>query len=85
MSKTAYRVLTAWAAEKFTAEMIAEEGLDREIIGVSRDEAFPPQTLAKPAFSYHDDVEKFIASQPDLVLVRPMISLGYPDFVKAGT
>ena len=74
------RIISLYAAH---TENLFSLGLDREIIGVSRDEAFPPQTLAKPAFSYHDDVEKFIAAQPDLVLVRPMISLGYPGFVKA--
>ena len=74
------RIICLYAAH---TENLFSLGLDREIIGVSRDEAFPPQTLAKPAFSYHDDVEKFIAAQPDLVLVRPMISQGYPNFVNA--
>ena len=49
-------------------------GLNAQIIGVC------PSDLAtgKPVFSYHDGLEKFLAAQPDLVLVRPMIDRGYP-------
>ncbi|RLJ03932.1 MAG: hypothetical protein DRP08_02745 [Candidatus Aenigmatarchaeota archaeon] len=57
-------------------------GLSDEIIGVSRNEAFPPEVLRKPVFSYHDDPEKFIGMRPDLVLIRPMIDRGYRPFVK---
>jgi iron complex transport system substrate-binding protein len=56
-------------------------GLDREIIGVSENEAYPPQAMTKPIFSYHDDAEKFIAARPDLVLIRPMIARGYKDLI----
>jgi iron complex transport system substrate-binding protein len=52
-------------------------GLDAEIIGVSASETYPEKALAKPAFSYHDDLEKFLAARPDLVLIRPMIDRGY--------
>ncbi|MDR3557536.1 MAG: ABC transporter substrate-binding protein [Syntrophobacteraceae bacterium] len=74
------RIISLYGAH---TENLFSLGLDKEIIGVSPDEAFPPQTMHKPVFSYHDDVEKFIAAKPDLVLVRPMITLGYPNFVKA--
>ena len=56
-------------------------GLDNEIIGVSRHEDYPPQALQKPIYSYRDDPEKFLAAQPDLVLLRPMIDRGYPQLV----
>jgi iron complex transport system substrate-binding protein len=56
-------------------------GLDKEIIGVSKNEVYPPPAMTKEVFSYHDDAEKFIAAQPDLVLIRPMIANAYPDFV----
>jgi iron complex transport system substrate-binding protein len=52
------------------------------LIGVSPHEDFPPEALQKPVFSYHDDPEKFLAARPDLVLVRPMIDRGYPQFVQ---
>ncbi len=56
-------------------------GLNREIIGVSRDETYPPMAMTKPVFSYHDDAEKFLAAGPDLVLIRPMIARGYKNLV----
>jgi iron complex transport system substrate-binding protein len=74
------RIISLYGAH---TENLFSLGLDQEIIGVSANEAFPPKTLKKAVFSYHDDIEKFIASNPDLVLVRPMITQGYPDFVKA--
>jgi iron complex transport system substrate-binding protein len=57
-------------------------GLDQEIIGVTRNEAYPPRALLKPVFSYHDDPEKFLAARPDLILIRPMIDRGYPQLVQ---
>ncbi len=57
-------------------------GLTSEIIGVSVHDRFPPQVDSKKKFSYHDDPEKFLAARPDLVLIRPMIDNGYPDFVR---
>ncbi|MGB9499002.1 MAG: ABC transporter substrate-binding protein [Dissulfuribacterales bacterium] len=56
-------------------------GLDKEIIGVSKNEAYPARATKKPVFSYHDDAEKFIAARPDLVLIRPMIAGGYINLV----
>ncbi len=56
-------------------------GLDDEIIGVSKNEAYPPMTMKKPVFSYHDDAEKFIAARPDLILIRPMIARAYKNLI----
>ena len=56
-------------------------GLDREVIGVSRHETYPPRALVKQVFSYREDPERFLAVRPDLVLIRPMIDRGYPQFV----
>ena len=56
-------------------------GLENEVIGVSRHETYPPQALEKPTFSYREDPERFLAVRPDLVLIRPMIDRGYPQFV----
>ena len=52
------------------------------VIGVSPHEDYPPEAVRKPVFSYHDDPEKFLAARPDLVLTRPMIDRGYPQFVQ---
>jgi iron complex transport system substrate-binding protein len=72
------RVISLYGAH---TENLFALGLTEEIIGVSPHEDFPPQAAGKPVFSYHDDPEKFIAAQPDLVLVRPMIDRGYPKFI----
>jgi len=57
-------------------------GLEDQIIGVSVNDTFPEQVHGKKKFSFHDDPEKFIAAMPDLVLIRPMIDNGYPQFVR---
>ncbi|UCD79108.1 MAG: ABC transporter substrate-binding protein [Desulfobacterales bacterium] len=72
------RVISLYGAH---TENLFSLGLIDEIIGVSQHEDFPPQAMSKPVFSYHDDPEKFIAARPDLVLIRPMIDRGYPQFV----
>ena len=72
------RVISLYGAH---TENLFSLGLDHEIIGVSRHDDYPPQALAKPVFSYHDDPEKFMAAGPDLVLIRPMIDRGYPQFI----
>ena len=57
-------------------------GLKNKIVGVSNNEVFPPDALLKKKFSYHDDPEKFLATRPDLVLIRPMIDRGYSNLIK---
>ncbi|MBT8338629.1 MAG: ABC transporter substrate-binding protein [Desulfatitalea sp.] len=52
-------------------------GAGGQIIGRARHDDWPPDAAAKPVFSYHDHLEKFLAVQPDLVLIRPMIDRGY--------
>jgi len=52
-------------------------GLDSEIIGVTRSDTFPEKALNKSVFSQRDDPEKFLAENPDLILIRPMLDRGY--------
>ena len=78
VSKPYQRIISLYGAH---TENLFSLGLDKEIIGVSRHERFPAQALTKPVFSYHNDPEKFLAARPDLVIVRPMIDRGYPQFV----
>ena len=73
------RIISLYGAH---TENLFALGLNREIIGVSRHEAYPPEATRKPAFSYHDDAERFLAVHPDLVLIRPMIARGYPSLLK---
>ena len=72
------RIISLYGAH---TENLFSLGLDREIIGVSENEAYPPQAMTRPIFSYHDDAEKFIAARPDLVLIRPMIAQGYKNLI----
>jgi iron complex transport system substrate-binding protein len=68
------RIISLYAGH---TENLFSLGLDSEIIGVSPSETYPEKALEKPVFSYHDDLEKFLAARPDLVLIRPMIDRGY--------
>jgi len=72
------RIISLYGAH---TENLFSLGLDREITGVSENEAYPPQAMTRPIFSYHDDAEKFIAARPDLVLIRPMIAQGYKNLI----
>jgi iron complex transport system substrate-binding protein len=73
------RVISLYGAH---TENLFALGAGHLVIGASPHEDFPPEARQKPVFSYHDDPEKFLAARPDLVLVRPMIDRGYPQFVK---
>jgi iron complex transport system substrate-binding protein len=79
VSRPFKRIISLYGAH---TENLFQLGLDREIIGVSRNEAYPPRALTKPVFSYHEDPEKFLSARPDLVLIRPMIDRGYPQLVQ---
>ncbi len=73
------RIVSLYAAH---TENCFALGLDQEVIGVGRTDDYPPAAVAtRPRFSYREDAERIIAARPDLVLVRPMISRGYPAFV----
>ena len=72
------RIISLYGAH---TENLFNLGLDDKIVGVSRHESYPPQALNKPVFSYREDPEKFLAVRPDLVVIRPMIDRGYPQFI----
>ncbi|MEW6260423.1 MAG: ABC transporter substrate-binding protein [Thermodesulfobacteriota bacterium] len=74
ISQPFQRIISLYGAH--TENLFAIGCADR-IVGVSPNEAFPLEATRKPVFSYHDDLEKFLAARPDLVLIRPMIERGY--------
>jgi len=78
--KSFKRIISLYGAH---TENLFNLGLGEKIIGVSRHETYPPDASHKPVFSYHDDPERFIAARPDLVIIRPMIDRGYPQFISA--
>ncbi len=73
------RIISLYGAH---TENLFALGLDRNIIGVSRNDNYPEAARKKTDFSYHDDPEKFLAARPDLVLIRPMIDHGYAALVQ---
>lgn len=74
------RIISLYAAH---SENLFELGLDEEIVGVSRQEDYPAHAMEKNAFSARDGVERFLAAEPDLVLIRPMLDRGYPGLWRA--
>jgi iron complex transport system substrate-binding protein len=73
------RIISLYGAH---TENLFALGGSEQVIGVSPHEDYPPEAAQKAVFSYHDDPEKFLAARPDLVLTRPMIDRGYPQFVQ---
>ena len=73
------RIISLYPAH---TENLFSLGLDEQIIGVAKNDNFPEAARHKRKFHYREDAEKFIAAQPDLVLVRPMIMRSYPELVK---
>ncbi|MDR0362999.1 MAG: ABC transporter substrate-binding protein [Planctomycetota bacterium] len=65
------RIISLYAAH---TEVLLRLGARDAIIGVSRQESYDgPETVDwnPPTFSIRDDVEKFLAAKPDLILARP--------------
>ena len=64
------RIISLYAAH---TEILLRLGARDNIIGVSRQESYTgPETAgwAPPVFSIRDDVEKFLAAKPDIILAR---------------
>jgi len=74
----AQRIVSLYPAH---TENLFALGLNEEIIGVSSNETYPPEALAKPGYSFREDAEKIVAARPDLVLSRTFISNSNPDFI----
>ena len=80
LDKPAKRIISLYSAH---TENLFSLGLDEEIIGVGKSDAFPPQVRTKEVFDYRSDPEKVINANPDLELIRPFINRGNPEFVEA--
>lgn len=69
------RIISLYGAH---TETLCYLGADDILVGISREKnRSTPDISKKPVFSYHDGPERFLAAQPDLVLIRPMIDRGY--------
>lgn len=80
LAKPAKKIISLYSAH---TENLFSLGLDAEIIGVGTADNYPAPALAKTKFDYRADPERVIAQEPDVVLIRPFVKRGYPDFVKA--
>ena len=57
-------------------------GAGIQVIGIGTSEAYPPEALELPSYSYSkDDVEKFIAAGPDVIFFREAVATKYEDLV----
>jgi iron complex transport system substrate-binding protein len=70
------RIISLYGAH--TRNLI-DMGAGSQIIAVGRSDR---QLPGLPKISFRDDPERFLALKPDLVLIRPMISRGYPQLVE---
>lgn len=70
------RIISLYPAH--TANLL-ELGLNREIIACGPGDTRLP---GRPVVQFQDDPERLLALKPDLVLIRPMISRGYPNLVR---
>lgn len=73
------RIISLYSAH---TENLCSIGAASQLVGISRSDDYPEDILTKPRFSYREDPEKFIAHNPDLVLIRPMVERSYPEFIK---
>jgi len=72
------RIISLYGAH--TENLFALGGAEA-VIGVGRNDRYPPQARLKPVFHYREDAEKFLAARPDLVLIRPMIAGASPQLI----
>ncbi|MBF8982574.1 ABC transporter substrate-binding protein [Lutibacter sp. B2] len=80
MNEPAKRIISLYSAH---TENLFALGLDEEIIGVGKSDAYPVNVTTKDVYDYRSDPEKVIAADPDLVLIRPFIKKSKPEFVEA--
>ena len=70
------RIISLYGAH--TRNLI-DMGAGSQIVAVGRSDK---QLPGLPKISFRDDPERLLALKPDLVLIRPMISRGYPQLVE---
>ncbi len=76
VKKPFIRIISLYGAH--TRNLI-DMGAEAQIVGVGRSDKQLPEL---PRLSFRDDPERLLALQPDLVLIRPMISRAYPQLVQ---
>lgn len=77
-AKPFQRIISLYPAH---SENLAELGAAGQLLGIGRSDDYPPAITAKKRFDYTDNIEKFLAEKPDLILIRPMISRSQPNLI----
>ena len=72
------RIISLYPAH---SENLAELGAVDKLLGIGRSDDYPPVITSKMRFDYTDNIEKFLAAKPDLILIRPMISRSQPNLI----
>ncbi|MGD9947063.1 MAG: ABC transporter substrate-binding protein [Desulfobulbus sp.] len=75
-NKPFQRIISLYPAH--TTNLI-ELGLNKEIVACGLSDS---QLPGCPKVRFQDDPERLLALKPDLVLIRPMISRGYPNLIR---
>lgn len=73
------RIISLYPAH---TENLAYIGCNSELVGVGPSDTYPAFISQKTRFSYRDNIEKFLAATPDLILIRPMISRSQPELME---
>ena len=76
VGKPFQRIISLYAAH--TRNLI-DMGAGEQIVAIGRSDKQLPDL---PTLSFRDDPERLLALQPDLVLIRPMLSRSYPQMVE---
>lgn len=79
LERTCSRIISLYPAH---TENLAAMGAADALLGISTSDTEPPSILGKARFSMHDTAEKFIAAEPDCILIRPMIKHSKPNLVQ---
>lgn len=77
-AKPFQRIISLYPAH---SENLAELGAAGQLLGIGRSDDYPATITAKKRFDYTDNIEKFLAEKPDLILIRPMISRSQPQLI----
>ncbi len=72
------RIISLYSAH---TENLVSMGAADQLVGISLSDNYPPEILHKKKYSYREDPERFLATNPDLILIRPMIERSYPQLI----
>jgi len=75
----ASRIISLYPAH---TENLVNLGAASSLLGISKSDTVSDSTRSAARFSHHDSLEKFIAADPDCILIRPMIERSRPDLIE---